>query len=42
MTAGPRSYDTGGQAVRRGWFYIVLEVMLFVIFIATLVRVWAG
>jgi hypothetical protein len=37
-----KTYDTGAPAVRRGWFYIVLGVILFVIFVATLVRLWRG
>ena len=37
-----KTYDTGAPAVQRGWFYIVLGVILFVIFVATLVRLWRG
>lgn len=37
-----KTYDTGAPAVRRGWFYIVLGIILFVIFVAALVRPWRG
>jgi hypothetical protein len=37
-----KTYDTGSPAVQRGWFYIVLGIILFVIFVAALVRLWGG
>jgi len=33
-----KTYDTGTQAVRRGWLYIALGVILVVIFGITLVK----
>jgi hypothetical protein len=37
-----KTYDTGAPAVQRGWFYIVLGIILVVIFVAGLVRLWGG